>query len=213
MSTGFSILGILACLASGLLPLGLGAGIGALQKQKSGAAGALAGYGAPAALVLTLAVLIVGRKGMIPSFYPHLVFAAALGIAGAGSAIFLAFCPKKAGFACAAFVGIAGFGTAALGFLEEGGPAALSGLVSYGLALLFSGMGLAQGNAALRKQGRAPVDREFLLISKTRLEHFYEDPLCPFVEVRIRRIYFHIPVIESCDIVDLFFDIGYVLSG
>ena len=36
MNTGFSILGILACLASGLLPLGLGAGIGALQKQKSG---------------------------------------------------------------------------------------------------------------------------------------------------------------------------------
>lgn len=163
MSTGFSILGILgilACLASGLLPLGLGAGIGALQKQKSGAAGALAGYGAPVALVLTLAALIVGRKGMIPSFYPHLVFAAALGIAGAGSAIFLAFCPKKAGFACAAFVGIAGFGTAALGFLEEGGPAALSGLVSYGLALLFSGMGLAQGNAALRKQEAAGAQEQ-----------------------------------------------------
>ena len=58
--------------------------------------------------------------------------------------------------------------------------------------------------------GRAPVDREFLLICKARLEHFHEDPLGPFVEIRICRIDFHIPVVKRRYIVDLLLDVGYI---
>jgi len=48
--------------------------------------------------------------------------------------------------------------------------------------------------------GRAPVDRHFFFVSKTCFKHFYENPLCPLIEVWICCIYFHIPVIDSCDL-------------
>src|SRR5699024_9439058 len=60
--------------------------------------------------------------------------------------------------------------------------------------------------------GRAPVDRELFLICKAGLEHFYENPLCPFVEIRICCVYFHIPVIKRCDVIDLLLNVCYVLS-
>ena len=54
--------------------------------------------------------------------------------------------------------------------------------------------------------GRTPVDREFLLVSKALLEHFYKDPLCPLIVIRVCGVHFTVPVIKSCDLVDLFLD-------
>ena len=61
--------------------------------------------------------------------------------------------------------------------------------------------------------GRTPVNGEFLLVCQTFLKHLHEDPLCPFVEIGIRGVYFHIPVIDRRDIVDLLLDILHVLGG
>ena len=61
--------------------------------------------------------------------------------------------------------------------------------------------------------GGTPVDGEFLLIGKPFPEHLHEDPLGPFIEIRIRGIDFHIPVVDRRDVVDLFLDILNVLRG
>ena len=61
--------------------------------------------------------------------------------------------------------------------------------------------------------GWTPVDREFFFVSQTFFKHLYKDPLGPFVELRICGVYFAIPVIQSCDFVDLTFDICYVVCG
>ena len=58
-----------------------------------------------------------------------------------------------------------------------------------------------------RLTGRTPVNRHLFFISKTCFEHFYENPLCPFIKVWICCIYFHIPVINGSDFIDLSFDI------
>ena len=61
--------------------------------------------------------------------------------------------------------------------------------------------------------GRAPVDREFLLVGKAFLEHLDEDPLGPLIESRIGRVDLSVPVVDGRDLVDLLFDILYVLRG
>ena len=61
--------------------------------------------------------------------------------------------------------------------------------------------------------GGTPVDRHLLLVGQALLEHLYEDPLGPLVELRIRGVYFHIPVIDRRNLVDLAFDILDILRG
>ena len=62
-----------------------------------------------------------------------------------------------------------------------------------------------------RLTGRTPVDGHFLLICQPCLEHFYKNPLGPLIEIRISGIDFHIPVIQSGDLLDLALDFGYVV--
>ena len=57
----------------------------------------------------------------------------------------------------------------------------------------------------------APVDGEFLLIGKTLLEHLHKNPLGPLVELRIRGIQLHIPVIERIDLLQLTLDVLHIL--
>ena len=56
--------------------------------------------------------------------------------------------------------------------------------------------------------GRTPVNRHLFFISQSRLEHLDKYPLRPFIEIGVCRIYFHIPVIQSCDLVNLSLDIS-----
>ena len=55
--------------------------------------------------------------------------------------------------------------------------------------------------------GRTPVDWKFLLICKTIFEHLNKNPLCPLIEFRICGIYFHVPIIDRCNILNLPFDV------
>ena len=59
--------------------------------------------------------------------------------------------------------------------------------------------------------GRTPVNGELLFIGQSLFKHFDKNPLGPFIEIRICGVHFHIPVIDSRDIIDLLFDIGHVL--
>ncbi len=77
--------------------------------------------------------------------------------------------------------------------------AALTLTVHY---LLIGETGLAAG---------APIDREFLLIGKSLLEHLHENPLGPLVELRICGIQLHIPVIERIDLLQLTLDVLHIL--
>ena len=61
--------------------------------------------------------------------------------------------------------------------------------------------------------GGTPVDGHLLLIGQALLEHLYKNPLGPLVELRIRGVYFHIPVIDRRDLVDLALDILDILRG
>ena len=58
--------------------------------------------------------------------------------------------------------------------------------------------------------GGAPVDGHFLFICKPCFKHFYKNPLRPFIEIRICGIDFPVPIIDGCNFIDLFFDIGNI---
>ena len=61
--------------------------------------------------------------------------------------------------------------------------------------------------------GRTPVNGELLLVGQSLLEHLYKDPLGPFIKLGVCGVDFHIPVINSSDLVDLPLDIRDVGSG
>ena len=86
-------------------------------------------------------------------------------------------------------------------FLGNRGAAALAAAVYYFLV----------GQSGLT--GGAPVDRELFLIGQAFFEHLNENPLGPFIKIRICGVHFHIPVIDGCDLVDLAFDICDILCG
>ena len=54
---------------------------------------------------------------------------------------------------------------------------------------------------------RTPVDRHVGLVGETALEHLHEDPLRPFVVVRIGRVDLARPVVHRADLVQLAFEI------
>ena len=61
-----------------------------------------------------------------------------------------------------------------------------------------------------RLAARTPVDRHESLVCQSGFEHFYEDPLCPFVIARIGRIDFARPVIHRADLVKLALKIFHI---
>ena len=59
--------------------------------------------------------------------------------------------------------------------------------------------------------GRTPVNRHLLLIGESLLKHLNEYPLSPLIKVRICCIYFPIPVIDCCNLINLAFNIFNIL--